>query len=350
MKFILIFPFLDLDDHFNLRLVCKEALEEGRQKMAWRKHLKLVEIPVFNGIQYLERLTISMDEEYFNKLQIMTSLKELNLVKCGNITNYGLKYLQDIPINKLQLRDIDPYDKNLITIRDSNQITDDGLNLIKDTPINYLDLKLCNKITNNGLLHIKNSSITHLSLWFNNITNLGLIYLLEMKSLTHLNLHNYNITDEGLFIIRNLQLKKLSLCINITDEGLSYIKNMPLQTLKIYNIYDVELFELQNINPENINLHNITWRGFKHIKEIKLLTYLELYLDLDIEILSCIKEIKTLTHLNLGCPRDTLPSIGLVYLKELPLLKRLSLAECAYISSEDVFMMEKILPNCKIED
>ncbi len=90
-------------------------------------------------------------------------LRELNLSNCGQITNDGLKYLSEMPLETL----------NLSACR---RITDTGLKHLEGLPLTSLDLNGCIRITDAGLEHLMDLPLETLALRYTRVSRQGVNY------------------------------------------------------------------------------------------------------------------------------------------------------------------------------
>jgi hypothetical protein len=183
------------------------------------------------------------------------------------------------------------------------------------------DLEHLGDLTRLNLLSLENSSITDKTLErLHGLANLEVLYL-----------DNTKITDEGLKTLRDLpRLRFMTLDGNkITGEGFKEWKNLPcLQDLSLENapITDDSLFYLKAF-PQLGNLTlsgtKVTDAGLNHLKRITNLKYLRLN-------------------------GAQVTNAGLKSLESLSQLEKLEL-NGTKVSKEGIEILQRALPNCKIE-
>lgn len=140
-----------------------------------------------------------------NKNNIFPQLKSINLSKCYQITDEGLKYLTNI----------DGILKNLeeLYLNKCYKITDIGLNYIKLLKnLKLLDISWCNQITDTSMniisLYLNKLKSLNIA-WCKNITNIN--YIFNIKTLVILNItgcnNNYKILlDKNILCNNNLTI------------------------------------------------------------------------------------------------------------------------------------------------
>jgi hypothetical protein len=329
----------------QLRLVCKkfnilvhpffkpvlygDALSFTKDPILFLKYTKkgFTDLPILEFFSInIDYTQILPDEKYFNlisnyesfqnlkKLDLGTldfindnvlknlpsTLTELSLAYCLNITDEGLKYFYP-NLKKLDLTGVN--------------ITNDGIKVLPST-LNHLKLSSCHNITDHGLSYLSNNNLTALVL--NNTKFIGKNYLLPI-TLKKLDLgHCYEFEDQSLKNIPyKLEKLNLSSCL-ITDEGLkclpSTLKNLYLNCCNIKGMMFKYL-------PSSITLLDLTNCQGIELNEFKLLSQLVKSND------------SKLNYLNLsGCKQTTND-----YLKYLPsTLRHLILEGCDKITDDGI--------------
>jgi hypothetical protein len=195
----------------------------------------------------LEQLDLGLCNRITNAglehLKDMEKLERLDLNLCRNITKDGLRYLTKMPLKQLSLSDVN--------------ITDAGLEILKNMKLEILDLSRCEGITNDGLVYLKDMPLEQLDLsWCNKITDAGIKHL-RGTHLRELNLnHCVSITDAGLEYLKDMPLEQLDLglCNRITDTGLESLKTMPLKNLDLTGCHKITQEGIQSLKAQNPHL------------------------------------------------------------------------------------------------
>jgi hypothetical protein len=168
--------------------------DESMKVIGNLKKLKSLKMVYLNGVITNAGIK-SIDE--------LTDLRELMIVGCKNVSNAGLKHLENL--------------KKLKIIK----ICDDGIKDIDDSGIAFIQ---------------QQRELEVLILDKNNITDVGLKYLENLDKLQTLHLDNTKISDDGLKHLNALHnLKELSIeNTSISDAGLKYLHSLTnLKRLKI---------------------------------------------------------------------------------------------------------------------
>eukprot|EP00808_Paulinella_micropora_P024658 g8976.t1 len=173
-----------------------------------------------------------------DSLQELSKLRLNHLHLGGAISDQGLSYLQDMPLQHLSLWGC-------------KAITDSGLRSLSRLPLQHLSLwgKGCQTITDAGLLHLAPVPLHHLSLEdCAHFTDAGLTNLLSKG---FLRIESFdNLTDAGLqHICRIKSLQYLIIAADITDQGLASLAESPLCYL--------DLVDCPNLTPVGV-------QSFKH--------------------------------------------------------------------------------------
>lgn len=120
-----------------------------------------------------------------------------------------------------------------LVIRNGEKITDEGIGYLNDLPLQQLCIR-ANYITDKGLAGIKKlHKLKELDLICSyNITGSGFFHFSGFKDLEILTLtFCKKLTDRGLFFLQNLpklKILNLQVCRNISDTGLAYLQKLPL--------------------------------------------------------------------------------------------------------------------------
>lgn len=245
-------------------------------------------------------MPISTKDEDLKTIKELTTLQELDLSSCKNITDAGFSYLKEIPslthinlarssITNISLSFFN-YTSSLkyLNLTACGFISDEGLkNLRTNKSIQSLNLNLCSKITDIGIEQLKDlTSLIHLGLGCcDGITDLSITYLTYFKNLTSLVIGGRNITKIGIthlgslskiqclslhfyFIkgkeyqdlasLSSLKSIRLSHCLNVTKRVLSYLAS--ISSLMLIDLHytlimdqtgdiDQDLKHIREINP-----------------------------------------------------------------------------------------------------
>ena len=237
------------------------------------------------------------------------------------------------------------------------------------------------RIGDAGLEHLRSiSAIQYLGLGHTLVTNKGLAHISEFSDLKHLGLSETFITDAGLVHLRGLkQLEVLGLeAIEISGDGIKHLANLTsLQHLNLAtnSSSDKDLESLSNLKELidlNLNLsHNITNDGVRYLAtltNLKVLTIMSRQLDNEglthfqrmekLERLSLnhtnisdgavqqLSKHERLNYLNLS--NTVISDASAERLGKLSKLRELHIRNTK-VTSEGVAIIEKSLPNCKIE-
>ncbi len=157
----------------------------------------------------------------------------------------------------IQPDDSDPDDPAVIVDFNFAEVTDDGLEVLKEVKgMRTLDLGNCTQVTDEGVKELKElDNLRALNLGGTKVTDAGLAELKELDSLQSLNLAQTQVTDAGLKELKELNnLRTLNLDgTKVTAAGLK------------------ELTELDNLSSLNLSGTQITDAGLQDLKEIKQL-------------------------------------------------------------------------------
>ena len=194
-----------------------EQMEHGTIKRAKTSAIYTVDLPrTSEQLAPLEKLPEDLLSHILSFLSQPSALKamhevckawcqipasgELDLSEEINMTDSRLKLI----IESMQAKG---YVITSIDLSGSTQITDRGLEVLKEVPLTQLYLSGCRKITDRGLEVLKGMPLTILS-------------LAECDQFT----------DVGLRELKEMPLIRLNLagCEHITDRGLGELKGMPL--------------------------------------------------------------------------------------------------------------------------
>jgi hypothetical protein len=127
-----------------------------------------------------------------------------------NITDDDLKLISE---HIKRIKDIDLYR--------CDQISDDGLKYLRN--VQTIQINRCDRITDNGLLHLQNTS--RIAIHNNkNITNNGIKTLKNVRYLQLVKLKN--ITDDCFEYLENLEVLYIREIISLTDNGFKYLSNV----------------------------------------------------------------------------------------------------------------------------
>lgn len=282
-----------------------------------RCHIKNLDLGIFTRHK-IDQLNLSdclISDEGLGYLAPIFSLKVLDLSRCSEITDEGLKHLTRLPLERLYLsgcskltnKGLEYLPPSLIKLDISNcsKITNDGLfHLFKLSDLGYLNLAGCS-VTDEALLNLATHPLKILSLnHCTNITDKGFGYL-NFHSLEKLSLQRCNITDQGLKSLpKTIVQLDLSKCSKITDEGIRCLKAPFLKQLRI--IYC-----------------NITNEGIKSLVKYQL-ELLDISLNIK-TVASSLKIIASISSLKYLIIRDcgNVKRIDCLCLEKLPLLEAL---------------------------
>lgn len=237
--------------------------------------------------------------------------------------------------------------------------------LSKLTSLRNLNLLCCREITDAGLAHLANLvNLTDLDISFcHNFGNPGLAYLTKLVQLTSINLECCDqITDIGLTHLSKLtNLKKINFahCEQITDSGLAHLNNLSkpisLTLIACKHISDtglVYLGELTNLSVLNLgDCDKITDVGLSHLSRLTHLTFLNLekcnrITNYGLEYLSRLDNLAIL--ILEGCEQIT--DAGIAHLARLTKLTHLNLGFCNQISPYAKMDLKKQIPDLTIDD
>ena len=271
------------------------------------------------NIKSLALLDCVINDEDIQHLAVnlTTNLQSINISKCNNVTDVGIKYLSDkLPdLHALEISYCGMTDVGIKYLADkminlhslklhcwNAALTSEGLCfmiekltklqsikfpsvIISDAILKSLSMytkKLCvldsmmaQTITDNGIKFIAESLINLESLDLSNcrnMTDLGIKHIaIFLINLRDLNLHYCDkLTDKGVTHLSNLNILRsldLSYCSNITNKGLKYF-------FKLINLQSLDLS----------HCHKITIRGIKIIVELPELHSLRISLSQMISI------------------------------------------------------------------
>jgi F-box/leucine-rich repeat protein 14 len=230
-------------------------------------------------IQYLNLKTIvltgciQITDLYF--ISNNRNLIELDL-SGTSITDYSLKYLNGLRIEKLILSDC-------------QQISDAGLITISDLPLWYLDCNDCYEISDISMKYVsKLFKLTYLSLENCKISDSGIECIKKLSQLTHLNVSGcWRITDYSMECVNNFpQLTHLDVesCCKITNYGMSQINKLSkLKQLNVGYCWKITDDGLEHLNKlyhlSHLTLHDcvkITDIGINHLKYMNNLKFIDL--------------------------------------------------------------------------
>jgi hypothetical protein len=185
---------------------CKEVTEEGLAHLRQLTSLQTLRLAACDQV----------NDECLANVRGLSHLRELDLSDCEYIEEECLAHLRRL--TNLQRLDL----------RGCKAITDDALAYLRRLrSLQYLDLSFCEQITDDGLSYLRRlSALQHLLLCgCEQITDDGLAYLRRMPTLLNLNLEGCEqITDDGLGYLRSLTaLQHLNLrgCLEITDASVA---------------------------------------------------------------------------------------------------------------------------------
>ncbi|KAL0140888.1 hypothetical protein V8B55DRAFT_1511305 [Mucor lusitanicus] len=233
------------------------------------KNIKLEQLDVTN--------TFLCDNDLMQIISQITTLVELKMSGCSNVSTRGLSFL---PRELKCLRWIQFPDRELEL--------DGVLSRFKDLPLEHLDLT--------GFL---------------NVTDQGAKHIAEMKHLRYLSLDGTKVTDEGVEMLKDLiELEKLYLDRTlITDQGLSQLIGLSkLDTLslchtKVSNVFLRLLGDFEQTsftrNLRTLNLAKcplVTNKGIRYLSA-GTLNLTNLNLDHTSVSRGCLKYLKDLQHL-----------------------------------------------------
>jgi hypothetical protein len=271
---------------------------------------------------------------------------------------------------------------------ESYRLTD--INLLKDLPLRFLNIKRCFKTTNMSV--IKNFPLTHLNISdrgyyelknifselnelplteliirdnndiidFNNLEKFKELKILDLnslggvklshlpQSLLQLSLCNTKVSDNDIKILQNTKITDLNIsyCTDITDESLFFLRDLSIIKLNIAYCHQLTSKAFENL--QYLPLTHLKLEYNRQIKDSDL-SYLKnlplQYLNIsmfDHDDMDSLSEITNdglmhlqnmpLQHLILGSSKIT--SAGITHLKKCP-LKRLTLNRC--IITDEVF-------------
>lgn len=206
-------PFLS-EKSLPIKMISHENLSDGALDA-----IKKIQAPF--GL----RINEPVHDEDLKNLIGLTSLKQLTLMNCSNITDVGLQYLSEL--------------KNLdyLSLSFSFRITDAGLkHLTKLSELQNFYLLFFSKISDEGIAFLKDlPKLRVLVLEDCKLTSAAILPISEMKKLTILYLscsETFNFTEKDIQQIGTapeLRVLRLNNCAEITSEILE--KHLPLNKM-----------------------------------------------------------------------------------------------------------------------
>ena len=217
-----------------------------------------------------------------------------------------------------------------------------------------------------GRTHVTDLGLEHLKCLENlavlivdglRLTDAGLVCLKDLKKLRGLSLEGTALSDASLALIAEIEgLRSLWLSrTGLTDDGLDIIGNLSnLEFLDVSDtrVTDVGLAHLNRLRLlETLWLHRcnqVTDTGLERIGALSSLASLSLdgTSVTDVGLLH-LKQLNLLV--NLGLSGTGVTDEGLVHLKQLKSLRWLTLKGCKGVTDAGKAMLEKALPECKVQ-
>jgi len=300
------------------------------------------------------REVISRGEIYDSDLRLIADLRvtRLTLNQQPNITDGACKYLMMMPLECFVVL------KSAITDRGLKQLS--RLETLKEFDLGR------SQVTDAGILSLEH--VRSAGFYKCNITDVAAKHLGVMPEIGMVNFTDSKVTDEGVAAFRNaphLVTLFLAHC-KITDKSLEHIatmsqmhilnlvatpvslkgiwaiRNLPLQELEIGECPNLDDKCVEVIANSFKQLHHlslddtrISKRGFKHLRNMKNLTYLRVsrtvFDDSDLDTIESLPNLTVLDLSSTGVTAAVLPRLA-----KMPKLKILILNECKLISQAEM--------------
>jgi hypothetical protein len=291
------------------------------------------------------------DEEF--KQLAGKEFRNLRIININNrnITDSGLKYFYELPVEELVLS--------------QQKITSDGLDeLLMHLP-KIKSLNLANsKLSDAGLKNLDGKFLEKLVIYNTNVTDTGLSYFKKFRNLKLLNISGRNLgdsnsdirlTNKGYIHLATLtNLEDLSISEqNINNQTLVYLKDLPLKSLSIYDssISDDGLNNIaaiHSLKKLRIVKCNIGDKGVNKLSNLKELEEIDLtYTQISDESLKYLDQLKSLKTIHLFS--TNISDLGLSYLKNVPNLNYINLQH-TNVTKSGVDNFKSAFPQISIVD
>jgi hypothetical protein len=227
-----LFMFLDARDHLIFGLVCKYVRKCSQCRLAWNKHVDVVNFKFVSGMQYIKSIRIY--EPNVAAIRTMSSLVQANYAVCCNIEYLKIHFLTGLThLNLSGCRgtwDVKfQYLTNLVHLNLSGCGGCVYTQFQHLTSLTYLNLSESH-ITNDGLRLIGGlTNIEYLNISVSGITHVGVRHIANLTKLTTLILNNTYITGEACSTIanfKNLVYLDLRKCVYVSAGDCDRIKTM----------------------------------------------------------------------------------------------------------------------------
>jgi len=264
-------------------------------------------IKLFDNLTSLNIYRVDISDDDFLDINFR-NIKHLDLIRCPNITDIGLK--------------------NISTTSAGNKFE-------------RLKIFQCHQITNSEILHITSSDVT---------TNIFLSDNAAIRICKHLNTYNFlEYLELDGDVINDFDLKDISkftfslkyLHINsnqITDRGMKFLKKSNIQNLILYRcaITDKSIKYIGHIPQLELVLCNVLGDGLKYLSTCHTIS---LDHHLLMPPIDCFKYFNNIQILSL----DNIPITNkhLKYLNTPTIRKELSIYECHFITNKGLIFVGK---------
>lgn len=319
-----------------------------------------------NGQEWYSQAGVNISDSDLKALR-KTPFRRLELIDQRDITDAGLKWIEDKPLSRLNLFETNIGDagvKHLERIStleeldlDLTRTGDIGLSYLKSLPLKALSVG-STRVTDNGLKELKALSALHyLSLSSDGITEKGLQELKSLK-LSELNVSSCKLGNEALKPIGEIRsLKRLFIGHNnITAEGLSNLANLrKLELLSLDSckkIDDKAVAFIAKTWPKleklDVSETDVSPAGLKIISTMKDLEELKVgSLDLKDADLEPLLKLKNLRELELTY-NPLLTDAGLKKLSSMKSLSAIMAHACNKITLDAALYVKKQIPGVRI--
>ncbi len=252
-----------------------DAWAVGAEEMAVRGQMKtLRRLDLSGGLSIasdgsFKRADGSFADAGLAKLRELTSLEDLDLSHCKQITDVGLASLSHLRALRF------------LSLTHCENITDQGLSNLRDfTQLESLNLMGCGKITDKGLGWLRNlKKLQKLNLWYcGRITDRGLEHLKGLTEMRCLELGQLTqVTDAGIAHLQTMtRLRDICLvqCSQVTNASLARMVNFPeLHILLLAWLPHISQRGLKTLYPlkhlEYIDVRNCMNVGVSAVKKFQ---------------------------------------------------------------------------------
>ncbi len=325
------------------------------------------------GVKYISKIAAHLkilkftrcffDDEALQLLESFSaSLTVLNLLRCNNITDAGIRYLSALHhLEDLFLRHckkigdgalhhvINIASLQALNLHHCSQITDDGMRVLSQWEsgvcnLQFLSLERCCRITDKSIPYLmKITSLQTLNLGrCHRVSDAGMLHLSRAQSKQ--DSYSDHDAEEANFTRPFISLRNLSLfCGNITNSGMqhiSYLSSLQLLLLDFCDHIDIShLASLKNLQSLYFGCTDIT---DEKVSQLSCLSHLRLQTlalrwcdkvtNEGIRSITCLTSLRTLKMFNCRDADDE----GIGHLGELSRLEKLHLLNFVRVTNEGI--------------